>query len=226
MTYIGNHDDGRFGYYVNRDLTHASEAEKIQRVKLAHAFMFFARGIPIVYYGAEQGFTGSGLYEGSREDMMPSEVARYNLYDLLGTDKTTADNNFDSGHPLYQAFREYAELYHSHKALRRGDHKSRYASDEAGIYAFSRTDPEEGSEYLLLFNSAPEAKTVTFEATSGRYVALRGEAELKADADHNITVNVAPLSFTIYKADAMKLRMKKQVSLVYAIRESHIGYIG
>ena len=204
MTYIGNHDDGRFAYFINRDLPEASAEEKFQRLKLAHAFMIFARGIPILYYGAEQGFTGAGLYEGSREDMMPSQVDRYNAFDLMGTEKTTADDNFDPGHPLYQAFRKYAELYHEHSALRRGDHKTLYATDEAGIYAFSRTDPEVGQEYLLLFNLAPVAKTATISVRSGQYTAVRGKSEILADADQNITITVAPFDFIIYKSNVLK----------------------
>lgn len=204
MTYIGNHDDGRFAYFINRGLPEAPTVEKLQRVKLAHAFLLFARGIPILYYGAEQGFTGAGLYEGSREDMMPSQVERYNAFDLLGTGKTTADDNFDPSHPLYLAFREYAELYHKHGALRRGDHKTLYASDTPGIYAFSRTDHVEGKEYILLFNTASEEKTVTFTATSGQYSAVRGKGEILADTDNNITVKVAPLSFTIHLAGVAK----------------------
>lgn len=200
MTYIGNHDDGRFSYFINRDLPKASTDEKLKRVKLAHAFMLFARGIPIFYYGAEQGFTGAGLYEGSREDMMPSLVERYNAFDLMGTEKTTADDNFDPTHPLYQAFREYAGLYHKHTALRRGNHKTLYATDEAGIYAFSRKIPDERQEYLVLFNTSPEVKTAKINVLFDQYNSLLGKGEVLADDDHNITIKVPPLSFIIYVA--------------------------
>lgn len=200
MTYIGNHDDGRFGYFVNRDLPDASEEEKLERVKLAHAFMYFARGVPILYYGAEQGFTGGGLYEGSREDMMPSQVARYHQYDLLGTDKNVADDNFDVNHPLYQTFKAYAEIYHENRALRHGDHKTLYASDKPGIYAFSRTDEKSGQALMLLFNISPEMKTARFAAPNPHYRALGDNKALNADADQTLSVSVPPLSFTIYQA--------------------------
>lgn len=199
MTYIGNHDDGRFGYFITRDLPESSAEEKLQRSKLAHAFMLFARGVPILYYGAEQGFTGGGLYEGSREDMMPSMVDRYNAYDLFGTDKTTADDNFDPSHPLYQAFKSYANLYHAVRALRHGDHKTLFASEEPGIYAFSRSDGD--SELLLVFNSSTEEKTARFSTTSRHYKGLIGEISLSADTDYVTSATVAPLSFALYQAD-------------------------
>ena len=47
-----------------------------------------ARGVPTVYYGDEQGFTGDGNDQDAREDMFPSKTAVYNDNDLIGTDKT------------------------------------------------------------------------------------------------------------------------------------------
>ena len=35
--------------------------------------------------------------------MFPSQVASFNDNDLIGTDATTADANFDTHHPLYQS---------------------------------------------------------------------------------------------------------------------------
>lgn len=67
--------------------------------------MYFARGVPVTYYGDEQGFTGDGGDKDARQDMFPSQVPSYNDDDLIGTDKTTADDNFDPSHPLYAAFR-------------------------------------------------------------------------------------------------------------------------
>ncbi len=58
----------------------------------------------MIYYGDEQGFVGGGNDKLSREDMMPSLVPDYMNNDLIGTDATPADDNFDPTHPLYQAF--------------------------------------------------------------------------------------------------------------------------
>ncbi len=102
-TFLGNHDMGRIGNF----LTSASSgpAELQQRDELAHSLMYVTRGQPVVYYGDEQGFVGdldSPGDQNARQDMFPSRVATYNDDPLIGTDKTTADDNFDTSHPLYQ----------------------------------------------------------------------------------------------------------------------------
>jgi alpha-amylase len=59
-TFLGNHDMGRIGSFVNADNPSASESELVARDRLAHELMFFSRGNPVIYYGDEQGFTGPG----------------------------------------------------------------------------------------------------------------------------------------------------------------------
>ena len=120
-TFLGNHDMGRIGYFLQRvDQVGASDAELLARSRLAHALMFFARGQPVVYYGDEQGFTGDGGDKDAREDMFANAVPVYEDNDLIGTDETTSDDNFDPSHPLFQTIRQYANLYHHHPALRTG----------------------------------------------------------------------------------------------------------
>ncbi|WP_143871478.1 alpha-amylase family glycosyl hydrolase [Catenovulum sediminis] len=200
LTFIGNHDMGRVGLFLNKNFPQASEAEKTQRSILTHALMYFSRGIPVVYYGDEQGFTGDGNDQDAREDMMPSVTDSYNDNNLLGTDKTTADDNFDQTHPIYLALAEFADIYKSHKALRRGIHFNRYAEQKSGIYAFSRVDKDEKVEYLLAFNAAKTAKTVELAATANSYQNIYGDhSPLKAN-NGKIEIQVAPLSFVIYKA--------------------------
>ncbi len=72
--------------------------------------------------------------------MFASQVDEYLSDDLLGTDSTHAVDNFDTTHPLYQGIKGLAALTKEHPALRDGAQQNRYASDGAGIYAFSRTD--------------------------------------------------------------------------------------
>ena len=105
----------------------------LARTKLAHAMMFFARGVPVIYYGDEQGFTGDGGDKDARQDMFPSQVASYNDDDLIGTDATTADDNFDPTHPLYQALVRLCRLCgQAHPALQIGAQIHRYASRGRG----------------------------------------------------------------------------------------------
>ena len=99
-TFLGNHDMGRIGHFLQRvDQPDAADAELLARSKLAHALMFFARGQPVVYYGDEQGFTGDGGDKDAREDMFANAVPVYEDNDLIGTNRTTSDDNFDPEPP-------------------------------------------------------------------------------------------------------------------------------
>lgn len=201
MTFISNHDNGRFGHFLSKDLAGASNQEWLQRSLLSHAFMFFANGIPVIYYGDEQGFTGDGNDKDAREDMMPSLVESYNDNILIGTDATTASDNFDANHPIYKALSEYAELYKMHPAFRHGAQFIRHASDNAGIYAFSRVDVNEANEYLVVLNTANEPQTLNLQSTAERYQLLLGEGQSTASVDGVLTVKVPPLALQVYRAE-------------------------
>ncbi|WP_432460656.1 alpha-amylase family glycosyl hydrolase [Agarivorans sp. QJM3NY_25] len=205
VNFVGNHDMGRFAYFLRKDLPEASEAELIKRFKLAHAFMFFARGVPVIYYGDEQGFVGDGEDRDAREDMLASQTESFNDNDLLATDATTAEANFDRQHPLYLSLKKYIDVFKSETALRRGKQFERYYDDNdesAGIYAFSRVIPEEGLDYLVVFNTANQAKQVSLDATgqSYRLVYQEDPAELTRQQNNQVEVSLAPLSFAIWKS--------------------------
>ncbi|MGH3371884.1 MAG: pullulanase-associated domain-containing protein, partial [Nocardioidaceae bacterium] len=206
-TFLGNHDMGRIGFFLRQDNPGATDAELLARSTLAHALMYTARGMPIVYYGDEQGFTGDGGDKDARQDMMPSQVASYIDDDLIGTDATTADANFDTAHPLYDVLKDLASLKADHPALQHGAQVHRYSSSSAGIYAFSRMIRDEGVEYVVLLNNAETAQTLAIQTYSpqgagftGIYPA--GLAPLSTDASGRISVTVPPLGFAIYRADA------------------------
>ncbi len=208
-TFVGNHDRGRFGYFLNADNGGSlSDADMLARVKLANAMMYFARGVPVTYYGDEQGFTGDGDDKNARQDMFPSQVASYNDDNLIGTNKTTADDNFDPAHPLYQAFADYAQLYDAHKALQSGAQIHRYAANGPGIYAFSRIDRDEKIEYVVALNNSAAAATAsvsTFYGSGESFDLLLADgagapAALTTAANGTLDVTVPPMGFVIYKA--------------------------
>ncbi|MFT7561167.1 MAG: hypothetical protein ACI93R_003092, partial [Flavobacteriales bacterium] len=219
LSFIGNHDMGRYGFFLNTNLPEASDAEKLQRSIVTHALMYFSRGIPVVYYGDEQGFTGDGNDMAAREDMMPSKVDSFNDNKLLGTDVTTAVENFDRSHPIYISLKEFAQTYQEHKALRRGVHHHRHADKESGIYAFSRVDLKEKVEYLLAFNSSTEPKSVTLVATSEGYSAIAGEIQDVVVVDGNVTLKVPALDYVIYKANST---IKSSESLIVSLKDVKI----
>jgi glycosidase len=219
-TFLGNHDMGRIGYFLQRvDQPDATDAELLARDRLAHALMFFSRGQPVVYYGDEQGFTGDGGDKDAREDMFANRVAVYEDNDLIGTDATTSDDNFDLGHPLYGSIRRYAGLHEDNRALQTGAQIHRYSSDGPGIYAFSRIDrnrdPARRKEYVVALNNSEAAATAhvpTYSRRGVRYELLssspglaRGAAgrvpsRLTTSRDGGLDLAVPPLGYAIYKA--------------------------
>jgi glycosidase len=172
-TFLGNHDMGRIGYFLQRlDQSGATDAELLARSRLAHALMFLARGQPVVYYGDEQGFVGDGGDKDAREDMFANTVPSYADNDLIGTDETSADDNFDRDHPLYETIQELAKLSRQHSALRSGAQIHRVSSDMPGVYAFSRIDRDQRIEYVVALNNsetAASADVPTYSSAGTKY---------------------------------------------------------
>ncbi|MEV6169688.1 pullulanase-type alpha-1,6-glucosidase [Streptomyces sp. NPDC051954] len=200
VTFLGNHDMGRIGYFLDQDAPDATDAELLKKDKLANELMFLSRGNPVVYYGDEQGFTGSGGDKDARQSMFASTTADYLDDDQLGTDRTHASDAYDTKAPLYRQISALAELRKANPALTDGVQTERYAADGAGIYAFSRTG---GTEYLVAFNNAGEAKTATIPVGSAdmTYKGVYGSsAALKSDGDKKLTVTVPAGSAVVLKA--------------------------
>lgn len=192
LNFVGNHDMGRFAHELTSSKHNYSANEVASRIKLAHAMMYFLRGIPVVYYGAEQGFVGDGGNHDSRQDMMPSEVASYNDDVLVGTDKTTADDNFDQAHPLYQALAEYASVYYQHKALRFGQQAVVFSQIDSPIFAITRTS-DTGEELLVVVNFANKAIELPNSLVQSQQIKLYQSGKSQNDN------KLAPLSVTIYQ---------------------------
>jgi glycosidase len=206
-TFISNHDRGRFGWFLDVDNGGVlPDAEKVARSQLATAMMFFARGVPVIYYGDEQGFIGDGGDHDARQDMFPSQVASYNDDDLIGTSATTADENFNDTHPLYLSYSDFALLLAAHPALRNGAQLHRYSQGSVGIYAFSRIDRDEQIEYIVAFNNVNSSQTATFAtdspATTFTEIYPGTGLPITSDADGDITVALPAVSFAVYMADA------------------------
>lgn len=203
VTFLGNHDMGRIGYFLNQDNPKATDAELVKKAKLANELMFLSRGNPVVYYGDEQGFTGSGGDKDARQTLFASKTADYLDDDQLGTDRTHASDAYDTKAPLYRQIRALSELRKANPALADGVQTERYAADGAGIYAFSRTDARTGTEYVVAFNNAGEARTATFATGSAgmTFKAIHGaDGSLKSGADKKVTVTVPAGSAVAYKA--------------------------
>ncbi|MFI1762927.1 pullulanase-type alpha-1,6-glucosidase [Streptomyces sp. NPDC020800] len=203
VTFLGNHDMGRIGYFLKQDNPKATDAEILKKDRLANELMFLSRGNPVVYYGDEQGFTGSGGDKDARQTMFASKVADYLDDDEIGTGRTHASDSYDTGAPLYREIASLSRLRKANPALTDGVQTERYAADGAGVYAFTRTDASTGAEYVVALNNADSEKSATF-ATGSAGMSYRGiygiSDTVKSDADRKVTVTVPAGSAVVLKA--------------------------
>jgi len=211
-TFLGNHDMGRFGYFVTADnrtsdgTPTADAAELLKRDRLGHELMYLSRGNPVVYYGDEQGFTGTGGDQLARQTMFASLVPEYQDDTQIGTDRTGADDNFVTDHPLYRAIGDLAALTDRYPALRNGAEQVRLASDTSGLFAFSRVDRRRQREYVVVLNNSEQAASgaVPTYLRKGGFSRLygAGPSHLTTDRDSELAVAVPGLSTAVYVSDA------------------------
>ena len=202
VTWISNHDAGRFGYYVRKAFPHASDDEVLHRVLLANAMLLSLRGVPVIYSGDEQGFAGTGGDQDSREDMFASRVASYNAETLIGSTSTTAVANFNPQQPIYRAIAALAKIREATPALRRGAQITRASSTTPGLFAVSRIDPADGHEVLVAFNTStrPITTNVEVNVASVRFTALAGPCPDRAWAPGSVRISLPALGYAICEA--------------------------
>jgi glycosidase len=196
-TFLGNHDMGRIGRFVDGDF---------DKMVFAHALMFTLRGQPVVYYGDEQGFIGDGGDKDARQDMFASQVDSYNDDPMIAAPTGSIDRYGTDG-TVFQAIAELSALRAAHPALQDGAQIARYASDAAGIFAVSRiADAPAGEqfEYLVVANNSTEPTTATFDTSTknGKFRSIYGGgSRLTVGDEGRVTVTVPPLSVQVYRAD-------------------------
>ena len=197
-TFLGNHDFGRFAMFVRQMSGSDDEAQLLARVKLGHALMFGLRGVPTIYYGDEQGFISDGNDQLAREDMFPSVTAVYNDNNLVGTDATTAQSNFDTNHPLYREIAVLARARSASPALRRGLSTVRaFAETAPGLLAVERHDPVSGQRVLLAFNTgaAPLSQHVEVSYRAMAVAPLLGQCPAALAAPGTLTITLPPFGY-------------------------------
>ncbi|QDK31578.1 alpha-amylase family glycosyl hydrolase [Sphingomonas sp. IC081] len=202
-TFLGNHDAGRAAMFLKAANPAMGADELLRRDELAHAMLLTLRGVPTIYYGDEQGFTGAGGDQLSRQDMFASKVAIYNGEALVGSARTTATESFDPAHPLYRLIAQLAALRVKTPALTGGRSVTRAASEKPGLVAVSRFDPKTGREVLLAFNTsaAPVSAAVAVDPASLAFETLAGTAcAATASAPGSVRVDLPPLGFAVCAA--------------------------
>ena len=201
-TFLGNHDQGRFGFYVRQAFPKASDEEVLDRVMLAHVLMFAARGVPTVYYGDEQGFAGDGGDQDAREDMFPSRTAVLQRQQA-GRHRaaTTAQSNFDMRAPALPADRP---SFRRCGAIRR---RFAAAPPSSGRPATSPAcSPSRGSltaaKCWWRSTPRPSRSTATFRWRSAPAASRRLPARcpVRASAPGSVRITLPPLGYAICDA--------------------------
>ena len=200
-TFLGNHDMGRIGHMLDLAWPNATEAERLQRLTLAHVLLLSARGVPTIYSGDEQGFTGHGGDQDAREDLFASHVASYNDNRLIGTATTTATAHFGTENPIFQTIAKLAQIRRDHAQLRHGRTVVRAASDKPGLLAFTR-GADDGHEILVALNTSnqPVSANVEIGARSAGFTTLAGACPARAAAPGSISITLPPLGYAICAA--------------------------
>ncbi|OJX93918.1 MAG: alpha-1,6-glucosidase [Micrococcales bacterium 73-15] len=199
-SFLGNHDMGRVGYFLS------TTDNPLERSELAHELMFLTRGQPVVYYGDEQGFAGTGGDKDARQDMFATQVAEYANQPLVTGVTAGSVDRFDTSAPLYRTIADVAALRAQHPALSDGAQIERLV-DSSGVYAFSRVDRDEKVEYLVVANNAAAARTVdvptlTADATFAPLYPLDGSVTgVATGTDAVASVTVPARSAVVLRAD-------------------------
>jgi glycosidase len=205
-TFLGNHDMGRMGHMLDLAWPKATDAERLARLELAHVLLLSARGVPTIYSGDEQGFTGHGGDQDAREDMFASKVASYNDNRLVGSATTTATAHFGTDNPIFQTIARLSQIRRTHAQLRHGRTVVRFASDKPGLLAFTRGD-DDGREILVVLNTSSQPLTANVEvgARSAGFATLAGACPATVTAPGSAAITLPPLGYAICAATPARL---------------------
>ena len=195
-TFLGNHDLGRIGMLVA-----GTPDQRLSRDLFAHSLLLLTRGQPVIYYGDEQGLTGSGGDQAARADLFATRTERYATDQVLGGPPGSLDR-YDPTHRLYRHLADLAGLRQAHPALVNGAQMIRYADESAGLLVTSRIAA--GREYVVVANNSAETHQATVR-TDVRETTLTpifggGEASPVA-ADGTAQVSAEPMSVRVYQAE-------------------------
>jgi glycosidase len=194
-TFLGNHDMGRIGWFIQRAKPDIADDELLARTTLAHALLMFSRGAPTLYYGDEQGFSGDGGDSGARQDLSGTQVAAYRDDRIIGG----AQPAFSTEGPLYRAIAGMARLRQVDARLRRGLQTVRFAAEAPGLFAVTRRIPDEAGETLIVYNTstAPITANIEVDAASADWSSSRGACPTTATAPASVRVTVPALDYLI-----------------------------
>ncbi|QRV01739.1 hypothetical protein JTE88_06490 [Arcanobacterium phocisimile] len=204
-TYLGNPDMARIVSELSGD--------KVSGSIFAHALMFTMRGQPVIYYGDEQGLVGL-TGSTAHQPLFATQVPSYQQQALADGSTFGAGAHMSRDTVLYQAIAELARLRKKYPGLSNGSQIELF--NEGTTYAFSRVDPEENIEYVVVANSGEQntratipvlASTQNWSAimnvTDGKVIDGSASSKPQATTTNGVTdlsVDVPARSVTVFRA--------------------------
>jgi glycosidase len=150
VTFIDSHDIARF----------MNVAQDERKLKLALTFLLTARGVPVIYYGTEQGLAGG--------------ADPYNREDMPGWGATA----------VYLHIQRLCQVRKSYEALMRGNQVELYLDDL--VYAFRRIHG--GEELITVLNNSGSAQSRTITLPSTSYLVPGTELTNLLNTNDRVTV--------------------------------------
>ncbi len=139
VTFLDNHDQPRFLY-----------SSTTNRLAVALAFLYTARGVPCLYYGTEQAFNGA-TDPNDREDMF---AGQFKDAGLAGVD------SFNMTHPLFQLVARLNNFRRLYPAISLGSYTNQTNNSTGpGLFAYSRV--LNAQEIFVVLNTAGSMQTLS-----------------------------------------------------------------
>jgi glycosidase len=204
VTFLDNHDQPRF--------LHSSTTN---RLAVALEFLYTSRGIPCLYYGTEQAFTGAtDPYD--REDMF---AGQFKDAGSAGVD------SFDMTHPLFQLVAQLNNFRRMYPALSLGSYADQFSSPAGpGLFAYSRRLGTQ--EVFVVFNTAattqilPGCGTTYAPGTLLVNLLNPGEIIFVTGASQTSPISVPSTSAKIFLAQAQMRPLDPVVTTNYPLHSA------
>lgn len=195
-TFLGNHDMGRIGYFLEKSASWDGEDVLLRRDILAQSLLLLLRGSPVIYYGDEKGMTGTGGDKAARQDMFATQVADWQSEARIGQSPIGLSSSFDIPNPLESAIKGIQALRILHPDLISGAQQLRIATGD--LFAVTRSGGK--SEYLITANSGESEKSFSIPVTSrsSQWSVLAGSGTVVSNnASGLVTVTIPAQSFIL-----------------------------
>jgi glycosidase len=139
FTFVDNHDIPRFLHLAGGDT---------KRIERALTLLFALEGIPILYYGTEQGFRGGA---GDGENRAP-------MFVRASADGAVTSDYFDATSQLYQHIARLATVRRTHPILQLGATEIVRVDEAARLLVLQRT--HEGKSAFVVINLSDTTREV------------------------------------------------------------------